>query len=50
MKTYLIVILMTQMLLTGNVLFACTVFYASDSDMALGGNNEDGQNPDTKIR
>lgn len=50
MRRYLMVTLIAQMLLIGNVLLACTVFYASDGEMSLGGNNEDGQNPNTKVR
>lgn len=49
MKKGLMIIFIAQMLLTGNILFACTVFYASDGEMVLAGNNEDGSNPNTKV-
>ena len=41
MKRFLIITLIAQMLLIGNALFACTVFYATDGKTSLAGNNED---------
>ncbi|MFC1714127.1 DUF3471 domain-containing protein [Candidatus Poribacteria bacterium] len=49
MKRCLMIILVAQMFLTGSIVVACTVFYASDGEMVLAGNNEDGSNPNTKV-
>jgi len=40
---------MLQIVFIGTPLFACTVFYASQGDTVLAGNNEDWVNPNTKV-
>lgn len=46
---YLFVIFIVQIFLISNVMFPCTVFFASNGCIVLGGNNEDGSNPNTKV-
>ncbi|UCE55759.1 MAG: hypothetical protein JSV31_09995 [Desulfobacterales bacterium] len=48
MKKILIIALGIMLVLTGAPSFACTVFYASNGEMTLAGNNEDYINPLTK--
>ncbi|UCE05051.1 MAG: acyl-CoA--6-aminopenicillanic acid acyl-transferase, partial [bacterium] len=49
MEKNLIIALGTMLVLTVTPSFACTVFYASDGEMTLAGNNEDYINPLTKV-
>lgn len=40
---------LTFMTLTGSSVFSCTILYAADDEVALGGNNEDYFEPNTRV-
>ena len=50
MRSFVIPVFLTCLLLSYQHSPACTVFYASTGDVVLAGNNEDWKNPNTKIR